>query len=260
MIFMQTHTIQSGRTRFAGDIVAEFWMPKKASGRAIILCDGCPTVPSKRRLGEFLAKKGYWVFHLRYRGSWESGGEFLKYAPREDVLLVADGLDRGFTEMWSGVTYFLDISDITVIGASFGGAAALLSSLDPRITRAVALAPAVDFRYGKSGEPFAEFLRQVKEGFGGAYRGPAKNYAKLKTARFYNPIAHAKAFDPKKIFIVHAKDDKVVPFASVRMFTKQVKLPKKNFQVLNEGGHLSTNITTEQAVWKNIVRFIAGGK
>lgn len=257
---MQKHMIQSGRTRFAKDIVAEFWMPKKASGRAIILCDGCPTVPSKRRLGEFLARKGYWVFHLRYRGSWESDGEFLKYAPREDVLFVAEGLNKGFVEMWSGVTYFLDISDITVVGASFGGAAALLSSLDPRITRAVALAPAVDFRYGKSGELFAEFERQVKEGFAGAYRGPTKNYAKLKIGKFYNPIVHAKAFDQKKIFIVHAKDDKVVPLASVRMFAKATKLSKKNFQILKAGGHLSTNIVTEPDVWKNIARFIAIGK
>ncbi len=253
------HVIQGGRTRF-GDIVVEFWMPKKASGRAIILCDGCPSVPSKRALGEFLARKGFWVFHLRYRGTWESDGEFLKYSPDEDVLLVADGLNKGFTEMWSGVTYFLDISDITVIGASFGGAAALLSSLDARVTRAVALAPVTDFRYEKGGASLQEFFRQVKEGFAGAYRAPEKNYAKLKAGKFYNPILRAKEFDSKKLLIVHATNDKVISVASLRAFAKKAKLSQKSMRVLRTGGHFSTNIVMQTDVWKNVARFLAVGK
>lgn len=249
------HVIQGGRTRF-GDIVAEFYMPKKASGRAVILCDGCPSVPSKRRLGEFLARKGFWVFHLRYRGTWESGGEFLKFAPNEDVLIVAEGLNKGFTEMWSEVTYVLDIADITVIGASFGGAAALLSSLDPRITRAVVLAPVTDFRYEKGGESLAEFFRQVKEGFAGAYRASTKNYTKLRTGKFYNPIVHAREFDPAKLFIVHAVDDKVIPVVSLRIFAKKAKLPKRSIRILRTGGHYSTNIVMQLDIWKSVARFL----
>ena len=70
--------IISGRTRFANDIVAEFWMPKKVSFRAVIICDGAPSVPSKSTLAGFFARKGYWVFHMRYRGTWESSGEFFR--------------------------------------------------------------------------------------------------------------------------------------------------------------------------------------
>lgn len=252
--------IQSGRTMFARQIVAEFWMPRKASGRAVILCDGCPSVPSKKRLGEFLARKGYWVFHLRYRGSWESGGEFLKFSPHEDVLLVADSLNRGFTEMWSKVDYFLDISDITVIGASFGGAAALLSSIDPRIARAVALAPLTDLRYQKGGEPFSEFLRQIGEGFGCAYRAPKKSFLKLRAGKFYNPITRASEFDGGKVFIMHAVDDRVIPVAASRVFARRIALPKKNLRITKIGGHFSANIILAPEVWKQVSLFLKAEK
>jgi pimeloyl-ACP methyl ester carboxylesterase len=244
--------IQSGRTRFARDIVAEFWMPKKPSRKAVILCDGCPTVPSKRKVGEFFARKGYWVFHLRYRGSWESGGEFLKFPPHEDVLLVAKSLNKGFTEMWTQVTYVLDISDITVIGASFGGAVAVMASLDPVVHRAVALAPAIDFREDAHGESFVEFVRQIREGFDGAYRVPEKNFRKLQTSP-YNPAHHAEAIDPKKLFITHALDDKVVPVAPLRKFAKIAKVRPL---ILKKGGHFSTSAVMHPEIWKKVKEFL----
>jgi alpha-beta hydrolase superfamily lysophospholipase len=247
--------IQSGRTRF-GDIVSEFWMPRKVSTKAIILCDGCPGVPSKHKLGEFLARKGYWVFHIRYRGTWESGGEFLKYEPNEDISLVARELSRGFVEMWSGVTYVLDIRDITVIGASFGGTAALLASLDEHIDRAVALAPVVDFQYKKEGESFEEFLRQIQEGFGGAYRAPKKNFTKLKHGKFYNPTRHTKEFNPKKILVIHAEDDHVVPVSPLRSFARRIRLPKSNLLLPKKGGHLSTSLLRDPKVWKKVSTFL----
>lgn len=247
------HTeIVSGRTRF-GDIVAEFWMPVKASGEAVILCDGCPTVPSKHALGEFLARKGYWVFHPRYRGTWESGGEFLKYSPHEDLLLVAEGLQRPFKEMWSGVSYMLDIRHITVVGASFGGAAAVLASFDDRIDKVVALAPLIDWRREKGGESFDEFLRQIKEGFVGAYRAPEKNYRKLKSGKFFNPIRHAGKANKQKLFLIHAKDDDVIPIQPLQKFSKKAGIKPL---ILSKGGHLSASAIIQPSLWKKIAAFL----
>ena len=83
------------RTRFARDIVTEFLPPARALGtraskrqRAIILCDGMPSIPRKQPLAEFLSSKGYWVFYPRYRGAWESGGLFLERSPHLDILDV----------------------------------------------------------------------------------------------------------------------------------------------------------------------------
>ena len=69
--------MQMFRARFKRDIVTEF-LPPARSGKiqkAIVLCDGMPSIPRKQPLAEFLSEKGYWVFYPRYRGAWESGGD-----------------------------------------------------------------------------------------------------------------------------------------------------------------------------------------
>jgi pimeloyl-ACP methyl ester carboxylesterase len=249
--------IASGRTRFARDIVAEFYMPARPSQKAIIVCDGCPTVPSKRKVGEFLARKGFWVFHPRYRGSWESSGKFLARSPHEDVLLVADGIRKGFTNIYDDTEYFLDITEIIVIGSSFGGAAALLASCDPRITKAVALSPVIDWRVKSKGEPFLYFVRMIREAFGDAYRIAPKGFEKLESGNFFNPILEAKAMDQKKLFVVHALDDKIVSIAPLRQLAKAIHLKP---HVFKEGGHFSTSFIMEREVWKEVNVFIKNVK
>lgn len=250
--------IQSGRTMFAEGIVAEFWIPQKPSGKAFIIVDGCPTVPSKHTLGEFLARKGYWVFHPRYRGSWESKGEFLKYSPEEDVRIVALSLNLGFTNIYDQVTYLLDLREINVIGASFGGAAAILASRYPEINKVVAFAPVTDWAYNSKhgkGESFNDFKRQLSEGFGDAYRFPDKNLRKLLTGKFFNPIMHVKEFDGGKIFLAHAKDDTVIPYQPTFKFAKLLGIKP---MILTKSGHLSSRIATTPEVWKKVSGFLKG--
>src|SRR3954453_10554837 len=134
------------RTRFAKDIVCEFLPParKTKKQRVIILCDGMPGIPRKKTLVQFLAGKGYWVFYPRYRGAWESDGEFLKRSPHEDVLDVISGLQQPITELAFSKQFKVSADEIFVLGGSFGGAAAILCSLDTRVKRAVANCPVVD--------------------------------------------------------------------------------------------------------------------
>ena len=250
---MKKTDIYSGRTRFADDIVAEFWMPKKPSRKAIILCDGCPTVPAKREVGEFFAKKGYWVFHMRYRGSWESGGKFLEFSPEEDVLLVAEGLNAGFLDIYEGIEYLLDITDITVVGASFGGAAAILSLKYPLINRAIALSPMIDWKAKSLDEPYETFLYTIEEGFGAAYRPHKDAWKRLKTGTFYSPKAEAKFIDTEKLFVVHAMDDRVIPSAPLKKFATAKKW--KPF-ILKTGGHFSTRKVMQPDIWKKVNIFL----
>src|SRR5215467_9337788 len=127
------------RTRFKNEIVTEFQppVPARKKQRAIILCDGMPSIPRKQPLMEFLAGKGYWVFYPRYWGAWESGGEFLERSPHLDILDVVDALPRGFRELAFGQRFALKPDEVFVIGGSFGGAAAILSSLDQRVTKVI---------------------------------------------------------------------------------------------------------------------------
>jgi predicted alpha/beta hydrolase len=123
------------RARFKGEIAAEFLPPARPrkSQKLIILCDGMPSIPRKQSLSEFLAAKGFWVIYPRYRGAWESGGQFLEKSPHVDILDIIDTLPTEIEEIAFGQRFQLSPSEIFVIGGSFGGSAAILASLHPRV-------------------------------------------------------------------------------------------------------------------------------
>ncbi len=182
------------RTRFAREIVAEFLPPAREGKkqRVIVLCDGMPSMPHKQGLAKFLAERGYWVFYPRYRGSWESDGEFLERSPHEDLLDVIDGLRREIREAAFGQRFRVNADEIFVIGGSFGGAAAILCSLDERVKKVIANCPVVDWailgweqRKETSNPSYAAYIRQA---FGRGFRLSDRNWKKLSGGRFYSPI------------------------------------------------------------------------
>lgn len=248
------------RTRFAKDIVAEFLPPARPrkKQRVILVCDGMPSIPRKQPLMEFLSREGFWVFYPRWRGAWESDGEFLKISPQQDLFDVLDQLPRGFRESAFGQRFHVKPDEVFVIGGSFGGAAALLASLDSRVTKVVANCPVVDWsildeeREKETSNPI--YAAYIREAFGNAYRLSTRNWNKLRSGRFFNPIAHVKEFDPSKVLIFHAKDDPFVPWRSVAAFAGATGIKLKLFA---GGGHLSTQLTTMKH-WPQISRFFLG--
>ncbi len=245
------------RTRFARDIVAEFLPPARPRKRqrVIILCDGMPGMPRKQPLAEWLAQKGYWVFYPRYRGAWESGGELLKRSPHEDVLDVIAGLKRPIRETAFHQVFKLYPDDVFVMGGSFGGTTAILCSLDPGVKRVVANCPVVDWTILRSALKAEtvnpSYVAYLREAFGNAYRLSDKNWKKLNTGTFFNPMHHASEIDPAKIIIFHAKDDPSVPWRSVDKFAKKTGVKLK---LLVRGGHLRTEYVV-QKYWPEIKKF-----
>jgi len=247
------------RTRFKNEIVAEFLPPARIrkTDRVIILCDGMPSVPRKQPLSEFLSRKGFWVFYPRYRGAWESAGEFLQKSPHQDILDVIDELPKGVKESAFDQTFSLSPKEIFVIGGSFGGAAALLSSLDTRVKRVIANCPVVDWsilsQSLKAETSNPSYAAYIREAFGLAYRLTDRNWAKLQTGTFYNPTHHAAEMDPAKIMMFHAKDDPYVPWRSVEGFARRTG---GKLKLLASGGHLRTEFIV-QKYWPQIERFFA---
>ena len=173
------------RARFNREIVAEFLPPAHRSPktRVIVLCDGMPSIPRKQPLADFLAHQGYWVFYPRYRGAWESDGEFLANSPHLDILDVIDALPRGFRDAAFGKTFLLSPDEVFVIGGSFGGPAAILCSLDRRVKRVIANCPVVDWSILRESEKTEtsnpSYAAYIREAFGNGYRLSARNWAKL---------------------------------------------------------------------------------
>lgn len=249
------------RTRISKDIVVEFLPPARRSRRekVIVLCDGMPSIPRKQGLAGFLADKGFWVFYPRYRGAWESGGQFLARSPHEDILNVITALKEPISEVTFRKRFRVSAAEIFVIGGSFGGAAAILCSLDVRVKKVIANCPVVDW----STLPHSEgaetsnpsYVAYIGEAFGRAYRLSERNWKKLRSGTFYNPSHHAAEITPGKVLIFHAKDDPYVPYSSVKRFAEKTGVALKSFA---RGGHIGTEYIVRR-YWRQIESFFEKG-
>lgn len=245
------------RTRFKKEIVAEFLPPVRAGrkNRVIILCDGMPGLPRKQPLMEFLAAKGYWVFYPRYRGAWESGGEFLEKPPHQDVLDVIEELPKGFRELAFGRRFRVAKPEVYVIGGSFGGATSILCSLDPRVRKVIANCAVVDWSIlpveEKTETSNPNYPAYIREAFGNGYRLSDKNWRKLGRGDFFNPTHHVPEITSSKILMFHCKDDPHVPYESARRFADQTGARLRSFA---RGGHASTELMVRKH-WKEIAKF-----
>jgi pimeloyl-ACP methyl ester carboxylesterase len=245
------------RTRFKDEIVAEFLPPSRPRKiqKLIILCDGMPSIPRKQPLSEFLAARGYWVLYPRYRGAWESDGQFLEKSPHQDILDIIDDLPTEIEERAFGRRFQLSPQQIFVIGGSFGGAAAILASLHPRVQRVIANCPVVDWKILDRSEKLEtsnkSYSAYIREAFGNGYRLSDANWEKLQGGVFYSPWHHRKEISPPKIMIFHPKDDPHVPYEGSRRFAEFTGVTLKS---LRSGGHISTDYIVRR-YWMQIKKF-----
>ena len=270
------------RTRFKKDIVAEFLPPApvRHSGlrrgkpaEVIIFCGGMPELPRFPQVLEFWSKKGFWVFLPRYRGTWESGGEFLKQSPEKDILDAIDELPKGFTDLWSGKHYKLPTKNykLYLFGGSFGGPAAILLSRDSRVTKAVAFAPVTDWKAPSKDEPMGRLGAFIPEAFGLGYRFSKKNWGRLSRNEFYSPVSllssppfqrgsaesskrGGRNFDGSKLLIFHAKDDHSVPYSYTKKFAEKTGA---KLITLRAGGHFGFSKSIEPKIYTQIKKFLS---
>jgi len=81
-----------------------------------------------------------------------------------------------------------------------------------------------------------------------------KNWNKLYSGAFFNPIHHADDIDPSKIMMFHAKDDPSIPWRSVKKFADRTGVKLKLFA---RGGHGRTELLVQKH-WPEIQRFFQG--
>jgi len=244
------------RTRFGADIVAEFLPPARSSNKVVIFSSGCPGYPlGKDALMRKFSRLGYWTVVYAYRGTWESGGTFLEYPPSDDITTVIDTLGS-FEDLWSGAEHSVEDPEVYLVGGSFGGAATILASRDPRVRKAVAISAVVDWTVqDRTAEPLAVMNEFIPKAFGMGYRGEQEVYRKLAVGDFYNP-AHEKAgIDGAKLLLIHSKDDLVVHPGPAEAFAKDVGA---RFLLLPSGGHGGASRALEPRIFREIRTFFAG--
>lgn len=246
------HTL---RTRFAKDIVAEFLPPARDTKkqRVVIIASGAPSLPSKKSLLEFFSKKGFWVFHPRYRGSWESDGLFLQKSPHQDLIDVIESIPKGFEDAWSQKKFKFEPSEIIIVSSSFGGTAGVLASKHPKINKVIAISPMLDWQKPGPDEPYPKMIRYFQEGYGQGFRIAKNGWDKLKSGKFYNPVNQIKNIDGSKILMIHAKDDRTCPYKITKKFSEDIQA---KLITLPKGDHLSSSIITLPRFYKIFQNFI----
>lgn len=246
------------RTRFCTDIVAEMMLPQKQTGKVLLLLGGLPSMPSKPDVLEFFSSKGYTCILPRYRGTWESGGEFLKESPHVDILDIVNEISEkkwgGVLDLYTGELMKIKVSNIYIIGGSFGGTAALLASSHPKVKKVIALAPVIDWSIDSIDEPFDFFYTYTRAAFGDAYRGKESGWKKMQHNKIYAPVAVGGTLPGDKILILHAADDTVVPIDPVYSFLRD---SNASFIEYKKGGHLGLNDSRKAKQYKEIERFFA---
>lgn len=243
------------RTRFAKDIVCEFLPPTRPTKkqRVIIFADGMPSVPSKKLVLEFFSKNGFWVFHPRYRGTWESDGKLFAKSPHQDLLDIINQLPRGFKNLWNNQTFKLQPSQIILVGSSFGGPAAILAGQDKRVNKIVAIAPVIDWTKPGRAEPISFLAKFTEQAFGNGYRIAKNGWEKIAKGQFYNPINHTATINGSKLLVIHAKDDSVCRYSETKKFANKTKAKLIS---LPRGDHLGTSLLLKPRFYKLFNKFI----
>lgn len=249
--------IHPTRTSFAQDIIADVFLPEKQTGKIAILAGGLPSSPTKSDTLRFLSALGYVAIFFRYRGSWESKGNFLKHSPAKDIEDIISDLKtkKKLYDVFSQKFTPIKVSSIHLFGSSFGGPAVILNSKNPLVKKVIALSPVLDWQTLENGsEPSSSHFRFIEEGYGGAYRVEKnRDWKKLLRPDFYNPLTCTHQIDGKKVMIIHAKDDTIVSHTTLDPFAQTTGA---TFYLKPKGGHFGLRDMTQKFLWKKIAIFL----
>jgi pimeloyl-ACP methyl ester carboxylesterase len=206
---------------------------------------------------KFFTLHGYTAIVPRFRGTWESEGEFLQREPILDVFDIVNEITntqyKGVYDSFTGSSTRLRATKIFVVGGSFGGTGAVLASAHPKVRKVVALSPVIDWSYDSIDEPFSFFEKTVPYAFGDAYRYAKGTLRKLYRNEIYSPLKDTEKCMGKKILIIHAEDDTAVSIDPVYSFVRDTYA---QLVELRRGGHLGLNDTRRARFSKVILSFL----
>lgn len=200
--------------------------PHKQNGKAVILCDGFPSVPSHRNLMSRFAELGFLVLLPHYRGTWESEGSFLENSPADDIASLCSSIEK--KEFPSSEL----VSSVILLGTSFGGAVGLCAHSSPLVQKVIALSPVPDFSKLK-GE--SSLFKHLQDSYAHIYRLKEESWGKLIKGLVLNPGQSLKSTSAAVKIIIGGNSDETVPVLALETFSKDNAIALE----IVERGHLS---------------------
>lgn len=174
----------------------------------VVLCHGFPGNDTDvLGLGERLMEQGFNALSFNYRGTWGSEGTFTMANSVEDVIAAL----RYVKSAVAVKDFNVDRSSISLIGASFGGGMALLSSLADSAAKRVIYVAGGDFgELGRMMQQNADFKRAIEKDIdqsisASGFKAPKAEdliAEMLADIDKYDLAKHAVALSRKEIFLI----------------------------------------------------------
>ncbi|MEK6892785.1 MAG: prolyl oligopeptidase family serine peptidase [Nanoarchaeota archaeon] len=242
---------------YYGGIFFEFVLQDRTADAAIILPD-FPGRNDFNELVELFFDRGYHVFVPRYRGTYQSSGEFLSKNPVDDLIMFTKNLDKGFAKsLWDMEKKVFKINKKILITGSFGGAIACgLAAKHQGFSHLILAAPVWDFaRHNEKGDEqnLQHMTEYVKRAYKNCYRFEFDDLAKrLNKFKELNPeYYHAKLKD-FPVLVFHDPNDKIVAFKHTK---EMLSVLSKATYIEHYLGHgLSASLLS--AFWAEVDKFI----
>lgn len=240
------------------EIIFEFTSPQKSSRGIIIICDGLPSVPNRKELMIMLANNGFTSIFPRYKGTWESDGEFLKETPVKDIEEVLRVIKkREITELYYNRKIKLPNQPVHLLGSSFGASVALALAGNKNISKIVALSAIVDFKEHnktKNEEDLVLVGEFIRRAFGEGYRFNNKQWNEMVKGNLFNPPQKINQETANNILIGYGKLDSQVNYKKIEKYISINKINKIIFEL--NGGHMTFSKLPIK-IWDEIIMWLS---
>jgi len=213
-------------------------------------------------IAQYFASRGYAVFQPNFRGSTGFGAAHKNAGRGKWGREMQNDITDGIASL--AKSGYIDAQRVCIVGASYGGYAALAGgAYSPDIYRCVAaIAPVSDLPlmlrneradHGKSGWVYRYWTKVI---------GNSKKDREM--LREVSPARSAETFTAP-VLLIHGRDDTVVPMQQSQLMLKALKKAKKpvEFVRLKHGDHWlldgETRLTTLQALDKFVTTHLGPG-
>ncbi|WP_216825018.1 alpha/beta hydrolase family protein [Agarilytica rhodophyticola] len=197
---------------------------------------------------QFFANRGYAVLQMNFRGSSGYGHNFMKAGLQNWGLAMQDDVEDG--ARWMIKQGYSDPKKICIVGASYGGYAALMGSVKtPDLYQcAVSFAGVSDVAYLVKSSRRYDNYEIVKEQIG-------SNMSDLKKR---SPVRYADKISIPTL-LIHGNKDRRVRVEHSRRMHRALKKANKDVQYLEleEGNHYLSNNDHRIATFKAMDEFLA---
>ncbi|MDD1777763.1 MAG: alpha/beta fold hydrolase [Candidatus Helarchaeota archaeon] len=238
---------ETGVIELEAKIIKSDYTPKNLAP-CVIMCHGWRSnIDGSKYLQWPLTLYGYALVTYSSRGHGKSGGKRDFPQIYEDVIKVIDFLQK------NNQNFGIDTNRLAVIGHSMGASISLMKAyLDARVKMVVGISGLHDFKdaFDKKGITTSIFWVKL------LLRGSGLNFN--VTADFnqlISPKYYLQRPSKAQVFLIHAKDDRLVEFHNFEKNVALLHLPADHTLVFERGGHslyrLECMIVAQIIKWLN---------